>query len=91
MPWMFAIGVDVALTLLLLNTLRHVVPTDSFLARVLGQCSKSKRRTSASGLLTSGELDSLGIEDQSGLESSDQERARPHRGVADNPANTVLL
>ena len=58
-PWMFVIGVDVALTLLLLNVVRHFAPTNSFLARVLGQGSKNRRGTSASGLLASDDLDSL--------------------------------
>lgn len=71
---MFVIGVDVALTLLLLNVVRHFVPTDSFLAKVLGQGSKSRRGAIVSGLLGSDELDSLtmasGSEDQStGLEA----------------------
>lgn len=58
-PWMFVIGVDVALTLLLLNVVRHFAPTGSFLAKVLGQGSRNRRGTRASGLLASDELDSL--------------------------------
>ncbi|GAA5990358.1 hypothetical protein JCM10908_007331 [Rhodotorula pacifica] len=60
-PWMYLVGVDVALTLLLLNTVRHVVPNDTFLAKLLGQSSGRRRRTSATGLLSSDDLDSTTV------------------------------
>lgn len=85
-PWMFVIGVDVALTLLLLNVVRHFVPTDSFLARVLGQGSKNRRGASSLGLFASDELDSLTMA-SSAADPADQS-TRGVETVNDPPSGT---
>ncbi|POY70711.1 hypothetical protein BMF94_6295 [Rhodotorula taiwanensis] len=61
-PWMFLLGIDFALSFLLFNALRHLVPNDSIFAKLFGQGKATARRSSASGLLSSDELDSMATE-----------------------------
>lgn len=60
---MFLLGIDFALSFLLFNALRHLVPNDSIFAKLFGQGKATARRSSASGLLSSDdELDSMATE-----------------------------
>lgn len=66
-PWMFLTGVDLALSLLLVNAIRYLIPHDSVFAKIFNvSAGKAPRRSSAAGLLSSSELDSYTIASSAG-------------------------
>lgn len=89
-PWMYLVGVDVSLTFLLINSLRHLLSSDSRFANAVGIRSRPlNRRASVTGLTTSDELESMsysrpariGAEDALEPLSEEEEDAHNRQGV----------
>lgn len=78
-PWMFLTGVDLALSLLLVNAIRYLIPHDSVFAKIFNvSAGKAPRRSSAAGLLSSSELDSYTIASSAGdVREPDEAGGRP--------------